>query len=147
MCPNKNVNNSHHSVTVSQSPVNKGVPNFIYQTYRTQQYISLSISLLMETQVVSISWLLLMLQLTWNYRYFFDIMILFLLDKCTEVGLLNHKVVSSIFNFFGNIHTIFHSSCTTSHSHQQCTRVPFSPQTQQYLSLIFLVIDNLTGIR
>ena len=56
---------------------------------------------------------------------------------------------SSIFNFLRNLHIIFLDGCTTLRSHQQCTRVFFSPHPclDLLFSTVFLIIYILTGRR
>ena len=54
---------------------------------------------------------------------------------------------NSIFSFLKNLHIVFHSGCSSLHSHQQCRMVPFPPYPRQNLFFVeFWVMAIVTGL-
>ena len=54
----------------------------------------------------------------------------------------------SVLSILMNLHTAFHNGWTNLHSHQQCRRVPLSPQPRQHLLLfVFWMVAILTGVK
>ena len=83
----------------------------------------------------------------WTSGYMCHFQFWFLWGVCPTVGLLGCIVV--LFPVFKGISTLFSiMGCTSSHSHQQCKKFPFSPHPlQDLLFAEFLMMAILMSVR
>ena len=117
---------------------------YVYTTF------CLFIHTLMGIWVASISWLLWIILLWYivvaEYSFCLNLCFKFFGGIYLEVELMNHMVILCLI-FWKSYHTLFHSSCTILHYHQQCVRVPISPYPHQYLFSLFKIIAILIGVK
>ena len=76
----------------------------------------------------------------------FQISVSFSSGKYPELELLN-RLVALFLIFLRNLHTVFHSGCTSFSSQQQCTRVLYPPSHQHLLFVLFEMVVILMGMK
>ena len=105
----------------------------------------LSIHLLMDIYIASMSWLL-WIVLLWTQWCMYLFELWFCLDICPGVGLVDHNL--NLCLVFLVISVLFSTVAASPYTREQCRRSPSSPCPVQHLLFVdFLIMAILTGVR